>query len=458
MLVSAEQQIKAGTKLTTRLTTGQNFEISFTITPTGRVSGWSTAVRLTKTNEDRGHYFDRMPAFIFPPGSTELFAVMGMDDTHEKYVASYSELKLGKSVQVTARLEGDIWSLSIDGKVVDTTAGYCGKKYVGMKNVSVWLGDLLYTPSKASVSLLNYTILDDDINATDCKRQRNTSTLTLMPLVEPNGNMLISDPRRVQARRLLVTPLDTGPNFKVCFDIKPRSKQANMSSILTVTKLPANDSATLDNLPAFFFLPQSTTLAAALDKDGRNYSIVSPYELAINKTSRVCARLQGGSWGMTVNGDVATPVNYSGSPYPNNTIFAVYLGGAQQPPADAYIMSLNYTILSPEKGNSAGGDTGVSGEGGDAGGGASSSGGQGADEGADVGASTSAEGGEAGTTTAGNTTNDTDDGSVMPSAMSRWLGLLCLLIGLCTFGLLLILMHRWSDDSSGEDGGHGRAN
>jgi len=458
MLASTEQQIRAGTKLTEQLTTGQNFEISFTITPTGRVDGWSTVVRLTKTKEVSGHYFDRMPAFHFPPGSTELFGVMGRDDGHETYVASYSELQLGKSVQVTARLEGDIWSLSLDGKVVDTAADYCGRKYVGMKNVSVWLGDLLYAPSNASVSFLNYTILDDDISVADCNRQRNTNTLTLLPLVEPIGKVLISDPRRVQAQRLLVNPLETGPSFEVSFDIKPRSKQANMSSIFTVTKLPADASSTLDNLPSFFFLPQSTTIAAVLDKEGRTYSVSSPYELEINTTSRVIARLKGGRWGLSVNGDVATPVNYDGSPYPDNAVFAVYLGGMQQPPADAYIMSLNYTILSPQGENSADGNAGESGE--DAGGGEGANegaaGSAGENDGKNEGGTSSGDGKSTAPKSPSPGNKETDDGFVV--GMSRWLGLLCLLVGLCAFGLLLILMHRWSDDSSGDDGRQVRAN
>jgi len=467
-LVSSEQQVKAGTKLTAKLTTGQNFEISFNITPTGTVSSWSTVVRLTKTNEDSGHYFDRMPVFIFPPGSTELIAVMGRDDGHAAYTASHSELKLGKTVQVIGRLEGDIWSLSLDGKVIDTRGGYCGRKYVGMKNVSVWLGDLLNVPSKASLSFLNYTILDDDINVADCNRQRNADTLTMLPLVEPNGNVIVSDPRRIQNRRLLWQPLQTGPSFEVSFDIKPRSKQANMSSIFEVTKVPANSSAPLDNLPGFFFLPKSTTLAAVLDKDGGNYTILSPYELAINKTSRVIARLKDGSWGMSVNGDVATPVDYDGSPYPDNTTFAIYLGNTMQPPADAYIIALNYTILLPANGESGAGTTVPSGGGASEGGGKSTGGG--ASEGAGGGAAknnggknnggdnanegTPGAGGEPAKAPGSNET--ADDDSVVPSAMSRWLGLLCLLIGLCTFGLLLILMHRWSDDNE-ENGGHGRA-
>merc|ERR1740123_593188 len=121
---------------------------------------------------------------------------MGNQADHDSYVESYSEVKLKMTSRVCVCLEGDLFTLSINGMLADLKPGYCGAKYMSKSNVSVWIGDKFYDSADAELLSVNYTTLADDDDYSGCLATRNKSTVPLGPLVKTPkpGKPLLKDP------------------------------------------------------------------------------------------------------------------------------------------------------------------------------------------------------------------------------------------------------------------------
>jgi len=341
-----------GYRLPDRFNTSQNFELCFAMTPYGRKPVWRSIMRFTTTERDKGHYWDRMPALLFKPGGTEIRAYMGNQVDHDTYAESYSELQLEMTSRVCVRLEGDLFTLSVNGKLADYASGYCGAKYLPKTNVSVWVGDKFYDSADAELLTVNYTTLPDDIDYLDCLSLRNQSTVPMGPLIDnlKPGAPMLEDPRRIQFARLLADEHTTGRNFEVSFNITPYSKQDNLTSILRFTKSNNKEGSKFDNMPGFFFQPTSTSVLAVMGRSGKHHATLpSSQDLPLNCTSTVTARLQDDRFTLSINGSVAGVLaGFRGLAYPANSDVLVWSGDRFHPPADASISNLNYAVLPEE--------------------------------------------------------------------------------------------------------------
>jgi hypothetical protein len=162
-LVSPKKQmLKYGSALPDKTTTGCNFEMSLDIKPIGKSESMTSIVRLTKTSTDEGHYYDRMPAIFFYPESTLLHVVMGRTGDHQAHINPAGDLPLNKTANVRVRLQGDTFTLKINGKEEARLGGFDGYCYPPLDNVTVWIGDQFYQPANAVLYGLNYTILPDE--------------------------------------------------------------------------------------------------------------------------------------------------------------------------------------------------------------------------------------------------------------------------------------------------------
>mmetsp|Transcript_16572 Transcript_16572/g.32023 ORF Transcript_16572/g.32023 Transcript_16572/m.32023 type:complete len:739 (+) Transcript_16572:92-2308(+) len=173
---NSSQKVEKRRLLINNLTTGSNFEIAFDVTPKKAKAGLTSILRVTKTDTPAGHLYDAMPAFYFHPDTTQLVVVMGREDDATANITSEFILEPLWTWHVEARLQEDTFSLSVNGMVVDTIAGYRGKKYGPVRNAKVWIGDDFYEPADAEVSAITYAVLREALgNETD-------------PAVEAPGN------------------------------------------------------------------------------------------------------------------------------------------------------------------------------------------------------------------------------------------------------------------------------
>jgi len=352
LMVNKPKAASKGYRLPNRFNTTRNFQLCFAITPYSKKPVWRSIMRFTTTEKDGNHYWDRMPALFFKPGSTEIRAVMGNQADLDSYVESYSEVKLKMTSRVCVRLEGDLFTLSLNGVLADLKPGYCGAKYLPKTNVSVWVGDKFYDSADAELLSVNYTTLPDDDDYLSCLALRNISTVPLGPLVKkPKPDKpLLKDPRRIQFGRLLADEYKTGRNFEVSFNITPYSKKSNLTSFLRFTKSSNNKGSKFDNMPGFFFQPNSTTVLAVMGRNGKHHATLpSSKDLPLNCASTITVRLDGDELTLLINGSFAGALaGFWGLAYPSNSDVLVWAGDLFHPPANATISNLNYVVLPEE--------------------------------------------------------------------------------------------------------------
>jgi len=154
-LLKGSVQVKADTIVAQGLTTSPEFEFSFDLTPTSVRGFMSSILLLSATGAHYGHQGDRMPAFLFMPGSTRLIAYMGRPGGHNDACSTLQAVPLATSSQIVARLKGADFSVLIDGKPGCSISGY-GQKYPAMQGVKLWVGDRFNEAAGASVANVRY--------------------------------------------------------------------------------------------------------------------------------------------------------------------------------------------------------------------------------------------------------------------------------------------------------------
>eukprot|EP00929_Paragymnodinium_shiwhaense_P061782 TRINITY_DN30876_c0_g1_i4.p1 TRINITY_DN30876_c0_g1~~TRINITY_DN30876_c0_g1_i4.p1 ORF type:complete len:1518 (-),score=433.78 TRINITY_DN30876_c0_g1_i4:272-4825(-) len=177
------------------LSTSEEFELTFHLTPTGVMQKWSSILRVTATSTANGNHGDMMPAFFFRPASTRLWIGMGRDGDDNAGCDTLKALAIGHLVHITARLVGGRFAVYVDGEEVCSIEGYVNK-YSAASKAAVWLGDAFHPPAKAMVSRLVYRVQaeddDDDSADTEVVGAESLSTATAVSgLWRVRGRLLL---------------------------------------------------------------------------------------------------------------------------------------------------------------------------------------------------------------------------------------------------------------------------
>jgi len=140
------------TYLIDRISTAVDFELTFSIKPTGIVLGWSNLLHFTtRGNHGAG---GRIPGIWFHSLSTRLHVRMGRGLAWNAGCDTSETLPINRMTYVTVRLHGTSLQVVFNSRVV-CKADYPTKE-PGHMGVDVYAGDPWYKPARALVSDLRY--------------------------------------------------------------------------------------------------------------------------------------------------------------------------------------------------------------------------------------------------------------------------------------------------------------
>jgi hypothetical protein len=169
-VMMASQQLQRATSLPGTITTSQNFELTFDITPSDTVEGTSSILRLGQHGEScEDDPSDSLPSFTFQSDSAKLTVCMSTSGQYHRQCNDMVEpLPIGITSRVTCRLVGDALSIEVNGATAAAGAssgglayfvGFNGRKVSGEDDVTVWVSDDCYHPANAAIGHITYTSL-----------------------------------------------------------------------------------------------------------------------------------------------------------------------------------------------------------------------------------------------------------------------------------------------------------
>lgn len=169
-LMVGTQQLQRNTSLPGRITTSQNFELAFDITPSDTVEGRGSILRLGRNVDGcEDGPSDSLPSFTFQPDSAKLTVCISTPGQYHRQCNDLHEaLPIGVTSRVTCRLIGDALAIEVNGATAAAGAssgglayfvGFNGRKVSGEDDVTVWVSDDCYHPANAAIGHITYTSL-----------------------------------------------------------------------------------------------------------------------------------------------------------------------------------------------------------------------------------------------------------------------------------------------------------